>query len=335
MNIYVLNTLESGIHLVEVLKDQLHISGILGLNPTGVDPKKVSGYTDQEAFCQSNDIPFIQLRSYSLKEDSDKRTLLSLEIDILIVSGWQRLIPNWLIQHATVCIGGHGSPYGITEGRGRSPQNWAFILGCKSFHFSIFKIEAGMDSGEIIDSAQFPLTDMDDISTSYKKVTLLMAQLLIKNIQTNQIFKPCQKQSKEGLYFPQRTAEDGQIDWNRPTTEIYNFVRALTHPYPGAFTNINEYRISIWKVKPFVLHTYPKTIPGQILQIYSDSTCLVSTTDGYLLLEDYQSELALTVGMRLQSASFSEQMKTIITRHTKKHPDLPLHPDILALAKHK
>ena len=119
------------------------------------------------------------------KKKDDKNKLLNTNIDILIVAGWQRLIPEWLIQHCKICvIGSHGSPLGITKGRGRSPQNWALIMGMESFEISIFQIDKGIDSGRIFNTKSFKYSAFDDIKTSYYKVCMLISQMLIELIKS-------------------------------------------------------------------------------------------------------------------------------------------------------
>ena len=81
-------------------------------------------------------------------------------------------------------MGAHGSPLGITKGRGRSPQNWALILGLSTFYISIFKIDPGIDSGQIIETRSFTYSDFDDIKTSYYKVCLLTADMIINNLKS-------------------------------------------------------------------------------------------------------------------------------------------------------
>src|SRR5690606_2248819 len=104
------------------------ISGFIGLDPNQ-DNEIVSGYFNYRDFCTTKQIPYHPMRSYSLSKAFDKSLLLSLEIDAIFVLGWQRLIPDWLLNHAKIGVfGGHGSPWGVEAGRGRSPQNWSIMM---------------------------------------------------------------------------------------------------------------------------------------------------------------------------------------------------------------
>jgi methionyl-tRNA formyltransferase len=341
MNIYVLSTVEVGTDIINVLKNQLNINGIIGLkNQESSDD--ISGYYYMENYCKANSIPFIEVQNYSLKSEVDKTLLQSLNIDILIVAGWQRLIPQWLITQCKICvIGGHGSPYGIAGGRGRSPQNWSIILNKKEFFISIFKIDEGIDSGDIIDEKEFEISPFDDIESSYNKVCWLTSQMIIDCIQSKKITSgKLIAQDANPRYFPQRLPEDGQIDWNRTDTDIYNFIRALTKPYPGAFSYLNGGKLIVWSAKPFAVFTTKKYSPGQIVKKYTNGKLLVSTLNGFVQIDNYtfkssseKETVSIEEGMMLESADFKQQMKNIVDRHEKKYPELKIAEDILSLTK--
>lgn len=337
-NVYVLSTLESGIDIINSIKKNVQIHGIIGLQ-VKTKGNTISGYVNMEKFCREKKIKFIPVKSYDLKDHDDHQSILSNKIDVLLVLGWQRLIPEWLITHCKVCvIGAHGSSYGITQGRGRSPQNWSLILGKKKFSISIFKITSGVDSGEIIDTMSFTLSDFDDIRSCYYKTGLLISQMLIKNI-VNMSNLSAKKQNEIGAkYLPQRTPDDGEIDWNRSTKEIYNFIRALTRPYPGAFSKFDHYKLYVWKSKPFELPlNTSKNKTGEIIKIFQKGDLLVKTNDSLLIIDDYSVEPSegkknLREGLILNSCSFKEQTHKIIKRHMDKYPDYPIHDDILKLS---
>ncbi|MHC4871927.1 MAG: methionyl-tRNA formyltransferase [Planctomycetota bacterium] len=340
MEIYILNTLETCISSIDILKEHLNVRGIIGLSEKK-ETDNISGYKYLKNYCENNNLNFIEVESYSLSEGLDKKKLLSLKIDILIVAGWQRLIPSWLIDHCKLCaIGSHGSAHGISSGRGRSPQNWALIMGQQEFFISIFKIDNGIDSGLIIDTKQFNLSNMDDIKTSYYKVNWLTSHMIINCLRDNKLnLQNAVEQKDENRYLPQRLPEDGEIDWSRTSRELYNFVRALTRPYPGAFSYIEQFKIKIWKCRILELACDMKKFKcGEIVKAYSNGDFLVKTADSFLLVEDYS--FASEAGQdhikeqnTFSSCSFTDQMNNIINRHYNKSPELILSDDIIKLAK--
>ena len=168
------------------------------------------------------------------------------------------MIPDWLINKCRIgAIGIHGSADGITLGRGRSPENWALILNEKVFSISIFKIDSGIVSGNIIDTMNFHISGFDDIASSRYKMISHVGLMLIKLLGNPQtISLEGSAQLGEPRYLPQRIPSDGEIDWNRSAYDLYNFIRALTRPYPGSFSFINRnQKLFIWK--SIVLTDFP------------------------------------------------------------------------------
>jgi len=339
-NFYVLCTLKSGIDVIELLKNDLKIKGIIGLTKRK-SSDDISGYFYFRYFCKKNGLEFIPVNDYGLKNKNDQNRLLSYKIDILLVLGWQRLIPQWLIKHCKICaLGVHGSSWGIVRGRGRSPQNWALILGKKKFSISIFRIDPEIDSGDVIDTNEFVLGEFDDIETSYFKSCMMTSKMIVKNIQNKKILKnKTNRQRGTPQYLPKRKPEDGEIDWCRSTKKIYNFIRALTLPYPGAFAKYHKSKIFVWKVRPFDI---PKDLikgkPGQILKIFHNGKFLVKTGDGALLVDDFSIEphdslTFLKKDIMLEHQNFKDQMKGIIKRHYERYPHNSINEEIHYLAK--
>lgn len=334
MEIYILNTLEIGINSINLLKRHLDIRGVIGLSERDASDN-ISGYKYLKQYCHKDDLHFIEVDTYSLSSQTDREKLLKLNIDILIVSGWQRLIPRWLIDHCKECvIGSHGSVHGITGGRGRSPQNWALLLGKKEFYISIFKIDEGIDSGSIIDTKSFVLTEFDNIKTSYYKVSWLTSQMIVDSIKNRRLFSKnsVKQEEEEARYLPQRLPEDGEIDWSRTSKQIYNFIRALTQPYPGAFSFLGQEKIIMWKGLPFEVNDSSRAFKcGEIVKVYDNRDFLVKTGNSFLLIDDYSesSKRCIREGAILSSCCFEIQIKNIIERHYRKYPQLRLSDDIL------
>lgn len=342
MKVYVLNTLGAGVEVIEALRKSSLLQGVIGLTTSAGVPdagSKISGFIDMEKFCLEENLPFIPLTSYSISAPEDRTRLSKEDIDLLIVAGWQRLIPGWLIDNCRECaIGLHGSHDGIEGGRGRSPQNWALILGKDKFHISIFKLTPAADDGDIIATQSYHLYSHDDIQTSYYKSSLLFAKMVSETLKSGSWKNALPQNSAEARYLPQRLPEDGEIDWARRSTEIHGFVRALTRPYPGAFCFFNEDTIRIWRGVPMPECTSQE--PGTILRVYPDGDFLVQTGKGAFLVQDYEIDGGSThifprENIRLKSTDFHTQMREIINRHQKRYPDQLLAEDILRTIEHR
>lgn len=333
MNVYVLCTVSTGLDTVRWVSQAVPLAGWIGLDEM-TPGDAISGYKHMAPEADRLGIPFIPVQNYALSEPGDKERLLELDIDILLVLGWQRLVPEWFIQSCKKAIvGGHGSSRGITEGRGRSPQNWALLLGHRSFEIAIFRIDAGIDSGGIIDKRRFPLTERDDIRSSYYKASRLTAEMIVENVKNGRIVSgEVEPQTGTPAYLPQRLPDDGALDWSRSTAAIDRFVRALTRPYPGAFCEEGAHRLVVWGGRPFFTEG-GREKPGTIITLFSGGEVLVATGDGSFLVEDFdlKGPLTLEEGQALPSVDFRNQIHNIVARHEAKYPDLSISPDILEL----
>lgn len=327
MNVYALNTLAAGEDTLEQVFEEIPCKGVIGLSNREANDK-ISGFSYQGDFCAEVDVPFIEVESYNLAHENDKAKLLALDIDVLLVTGWQRLVPAWLINHCKMCvIGIHGSPLGITKGRGRSPQNWALIMGRKSFSISIFQIDKNIDSGRIFATQDFVYSPFDDIKTSYYKASMLTAQMIVDLLRTPGFMEhEFELQNDDDAeYLPQRLPEDGQIDWHRSNEEVHDFIRGLTRPYPGAWTKAGEEVVKVWNAIPFeVPISKEKYQVGEVVKLFRSGDFVVRTHDGFMLVDDSDSAQTLQKGAVLESSDFEAQMDRIISRHQQKYPQLPV-----------
>jgi methionyl-tRNA formyltransferase len=130
--------------------------------------------------------------------------------------------------------------------------NWAIILGEKETGITMFYLTPEADTGDIIAQRSFPILFNDDCGTVYKKSAQAGAALIAEYLPLiEKGIAP--RNHNEGYSFPaypKRTPADGLIDFNRSALDVYNFVRALTRPYPGAFYFDEQGRmIKVWKVE--------------------------------------------------------------------------------------
>lgn len=332
MNIYILSTLETGLDSINYIHPKHPITGVIGLSDRS-KKNDISGFFYFKDICLEKQIDFIEIEDYSFKNQDDINHIQALDIDVLLVNGWQRLIPEWLINHCSYFpVGAHGSPLGITKGRGRSPQNWALITGKKEFYISIFKIAPGIDDGDIIDTISFKYSEFDDIKTSYFKIALCVSEMqvrLINKLKTNAKINLTTQDHQNCRYYPQRKPEDGYIDWFRSNNQIRNFVRALTNPYPGAKTiSENNVELKILEIIPFDLDINIKKDAevGEIVYIFNKKELLMKTQESFMLIREFESSVTNIelIGEKFISKDYIKQLQNIKDRHQKKHPNLPL-----------
>src|SRR5688572_9713863 len=127
-------------------RNGLRIDHCLTLTPEKAQSHEVAGYYDLRVFLDEEQIPFTIANNYNLKSKEDQEKLLPLGLDILLVMGWQRLIPEWYLNALSVgAFGMHGSSKPLPHGRGRSPMNWSLLQGKTIFYTHLFQYKPGID----------------------------------------------------------------------------------------------------------------------------------------------------------------------------------------------
>jgi methionyl-tRNA formyltransferase len=213
-----------------------------------------------------------------------------LNPDLITIVSYHSIVRRELIdKYKNRIINAHGAL--LPKYRGRAPINWAIINGEKEAGVTVHFVAEKVDSGDIIAQERVPIEMEDTAIDVLKKSLPLYPKLVLEAVM--QIEKGEVKATKQdlskGSYFKSRKPEDGLIDWNKNTIQLYNWVRALTHPYPGAFTYHNSKKIFIWKAA--LPEGYEKTgfNPGYVVEEHGKNV-KVATADSYILLNRVQFE---------------------------------------------
>lgn len=177
--------------------------------------------------------------------------LRALAPDIILVIGWRWLLPAEVLTiPAAGCLGIHGSL--LPRLRGFAPVNWALIRDEARTGPSLFYFDDGTDTGDLVGQRPFELTDDDDAGTVRRRLADAAVALLDEHLPGLAAgTAPRIPQPLEGATFgPQRRPEDGGIDWTLDPRSLFNWVRGLTRPYPGAFAELGGRRVHLWQVRP-------------------------------------------------------------------------------------
>lgn len=302
------------------LSDGFKIDQLITLAPKQGKKFQVAGYMNLVPFAEGHSIPIYHAQKYSLKDKKDFKEIKKMNLDLVITIGWQRLIPKEILDFLRIgACGMHGSAMGLPKGRGRSPLNWSLIQGKNKFITSLFFYNSEIDAGKIVDSQEFDINSYDTCETLHFKNRIAMNNLLKKyllRLFKKQVKLVSQSQEK-ATYYPKRLPEDGVIDWGKTTKEIYDFIRAQTRPFPGAFTFLGNKKIYIWKAQPFdtkLDYSYFKN--GEIVDIFYNDNFLVKTKSGSLLIIDWEgSKKVIKIGKKFKSIDYKETLKKIVKRY--------------------
>lgn len=232
-------------------------------------------HVDLSNVCKSNDIPF------HFEENNNKNASMEFmgvyQPDIIYCFGWSYLIEKEFIDMPPKgVIGFH--PAKLPQNRGRHPIIWALALGLEVTASTFFQMEEGADTGPILSQVDIHIAKKDDAKALYNKILDSMA-LQIKDftlaLANGTAEFTCQDHSK-ATSWRKRTRKDGLIDWRMQAADIYNLIRALAKPYPGAeFQYLDELQ-SVWESK-ISKELFSRNIePGTILSI-GDSSMIVKT----------------------------------------------------------
>jgi len=196
----------------------------------------------------------------------------------------------------------HGSY--LPRYRGRVPVNWAVINGETETGATLHYMVAKPDAGDIVDQERIEIAFSDTAQDVFGKVTdaavrvIARAWPLLRNGKAARI----PMDLAEGSYYGGRKPDDGLIDWTQSAVRIYNLIRGVTHPYPGAFTWLGGKKLTIWQAWP----VEGQGVPGQIM---SQSPLLVATGQGALEIRSLQFE----GGQECAAAEFVVQNSMPIT----------------------
>lgn len=179
----------------------------------------------------------------------------------------------------------HGSL--LPKYRGRVPINWAVLHGEQETGVTLHHMVKRPDAGDIVDQERIPIlredTAQDVFQKAVKAARLVLERQLDSLTRGTAPRKP--QDESQATYFGGRKPEDGRIDWTQSAESIYNLVRAVTHPYPGAFTACDGKRMFVWWAKP--VSNGPAGAPGEIV---SEDPLIAATGSGNIELVNAEWE---------------------------------------------
>lgn len=181
----------------------------------------------------------------------------------------------------------------LPEYRGFAPLNWAIINDESKTGVTLFQISETMDEGPILLQQPVPIGPKETAPQLYDKICTATADLVQ---QGHELLR-----RGEGTLQPQvqaaasfaasRTPADGVIDWNQPTRRIFNLIRALTFPYPGAFTYYQNRRLFVLSAEEFVSSAdWAGRIPGRVVKLVPKDGVDVLTSDGVLRIREVSTD---------------------------------------------
>lgn len=287
-------------NIVEFIHQQIcPVDLVITISPEVLAKNQVSGYKGLSILTERYGIPVHEAESYFLTDEKTRAFMAENEFELAISMGWQRLIPQYVLERFEYGVYGfHGNCGYLPFGRGRSPLNWSIINGDTRFNLNLFKYDEKADSPNVFATEMFSLTVHDDIRTAQYKNLICSKSLirkLLKAYQEGNIVIKTESKDFDSWYN-KRTAADGRIDFKDRTRNIHNLIRGVAAPFPGAFAMCGENKVTIWEACPFdEMIDFSGYAPGEIIDVF-DGKPVVRTVDGSLLIKRYECGKKLKAG---------------------------------------
>ncbi len=192
--------------------------------------------------------------------------LADLAPDLIVVVAYGQILPQRILdlpRHG--CINVHTSL--LPKYRGAAPIQWAVVNGDPSTGVTIMRMDAGLDTGDILSQEQVPISAADTSESMHDRLAQLGAALLVRTIPPyiDGEIRPRPQPTEGSSYAPKIRKEDGHINWAQSARTIHNRLRGLT-PWPGLFTYIGEGQgrtlLKIWEAEIVEKNGTPGTIEG-------------------------------------------------------------------------
>jgi methionyl-tRNA formyltransferase len=265
----------------DATRETLHRLARLGALPTEVVTIKphtaarngVTNYVDLAVDCEHFGVPCIQLQKYGMDTPQDVQTFAVLRPAALLVVGWQRLIPLGVLEHIGMAAAFHASPGILPYGRGRAPVNWTILEERRQMALHLFELVEEADAGDIIGIHMLDVNEYDNARSVYYKIAVAQAELIAEYVPLL-LSGHCPKMRQRGevRVLAKRAPEDGRIHWSDSAEAIARLVRAVTHPFPGAFCDRSGKRVSVWGAQPFSRDMFPAAVPGEVCFVPRNGT---------------------------------------------------------------
>lgn len=248
---------------------------------------------------QANFVPFDELvdgtdctlhRTDDINSAETLSWLEGLDPDYCICGGWSQIIrADVLNVPRRGFLGFHSSR--LPEGRGGAPVNWSLIDGDEMVWLSFFYYATDVDAGDVIARRAVEVKPRDDIGTVFDRLAGEAVDVLVSvrdALQSGTVDAEAQALN-DATYRPRRAPQDGLIDWDRSPDAQYDWVRAQTDPYPGAYTFFDGHKLTVWTGEPQGASATDAR-SGEVLSVVDGEGVDVCTGDGVFRVQWVEPE---------------------------------------------
>jgi len=209
--------------------------------------------------------------------------IAALKPDLILSVYYRNMISSKILPLAPLgAFNMHGSL--LPKYRGRAPINWAVLHGEPRIGMTLHRMVKSADAGAIVDQDGVAIGPRDTAEQAFRKVLPCARRVLARQIDALLAgsAKETPQDESQATCFGGRKPENGRIIWSQTSTQIFNLIRAVTDPYPGAFTDVDGARLMVWWAETESPATRGRRgAPGEILSLVP---LVVATGDGAMEL---------------------------------------------------
>ena len=247
------------------------------------DPGENRWFRSVAEFAQQHGIPVHTPDSVNTPHWIEQ--IRALRAAVILSCYYRQMISTAILELAPLgAFNMHGSL--LPKYRGRAPVNWALLHGEHETGVTLHHMVARADAGDIVDQQAVSIGATETARDLYPRITAAARQVLARQLDNLLRGSAPRRPQDEAAasYFGGRRPEDGRIDWRQSASTIFNLIRAVTHPYPGAFTTYNSRRLYIWWAIPEALS---HGAPGEVIGV---TPLRIATGSGSLEVKAWQWE---------------------------------------------
>jgi methionyl-tRNA formyltransferase len=251
------------------------------------DPAEGDWFESVAELARGHRLPVLTPRSPNGPEVRD--ALAACEPDVFLSVWYRRLLDADLLALPRVAaLNLHGSL--LPAYRGRAPVNWVLVNGESRTGVTLHHMTVEADAGDIVAQEPIEIDPLDTALTLYRRIVKAGIDLLLQWYPSvlDGTAPRLPQDERLATAFGRRRPEDGRVHWDWPARRIADMIRAVTHPFPGAFTGDGESRLRLWaaEVPPAQRRA---AAPGTLLEVEPGRGVTIATGDGVLLLTVVQA----------------------------------------------
>ena len=222
-----------------------------------------------------------------VREEGFFQQLRELSPEVIVVAAFGQILPKAILDLPRYgCINIHASL--LPKYRGAAPIQWAIINGEKETGVTTMMMDAGLDTGDMLEKTVVPIEEGETAQSLSDKLSAAGGPLILstlKKVEEGTLTRTPQR-DEESCYAKILQKTLGRIDWNREAEHIERLIRGL-NPWPSAYTTLNGKSLKLWKAKA-LLEEYPGEA-GQVVKAVGNEL-LIKTGKGTLKAEALQLE---------------------------------------------